>query len=52
MPRVPRRLMKDPASADLAAEERHLLDCVDGTMDEDELAFMTGRATDDVAGSE
>ena len=49
MARVPRRLMKDPANAGLSAEEEHLLGCVDGSLSEEELSFVTGKAPDDIA---
>ena len=41
--------MKDPASAGLSAEEDHLLGCVDGSLSEDELSFVTGKAPEQIA---
>ncbi len=47
MARISRRLPGVPAFV-LTAPERHLLDCVDGTLDEAALAFMCGREPGDV----
>lgn len=41
--------MKDPASAGLSAEEEHLLSCVDGSLSEEELSFVTGKAPEAIA---
>lgn len=42
MPKVPRRLTSDTGSVPLSAQEQHLLSLVDGVLDDQELAFVTG----------
>ena len=46
MTRVPRRLVGDLSHVQVSTEDRHLLSFVDSTLDERDLAFVTGKPLD------